>query len=229
MIITYYSHSTFSISFENTIILVDPFFTDNPLFINKLDILSNIKADYILITHAHYDHVSDVENIAIRTKALIISNYEIANYYSNKGLKTYGLNYGSFINFNFGKIKYVWASHSSTFKDNTYGGNPGGFILKTKKENIYLAGDTSLTNEMKLIPLFVNLDLALLPIGGHFTMDIIEAEIAANFINCNKIIGIHYDTFNLIKINHENAKKFFLKKHKKLILLNKVEKFQINQ
>ncbi|WGH26431.1 MAG: metal-dependent hydrolase [Candidatus Bostrichicola ureolyticus] len=233
MILTFYSHSTYLISFENTNILVDPFFTDNPTFINKFDLVNqyllNINPDYILITHAHYDHVSDVENFAIRKKTLIISNYEIANYYSNKGFKTYGLNYGSFINFNFGYIKYVFASHSSSFKDNTYGGNPGGFILKTKKGNIYLAGDTALTKEMKLIPLFINLDLAVLPIGGHFTMDFIEAEIASNFIKCNKILGVHYDTFNSIKINHNDAKKLFLNKNKELILLKTGEHIKLNQ
>jgi L-ascorbate metabolism protein UlaG (beta-lactamase superfamily) len=227
MKITFYGHSMFSIQIENKYLLVDPFFTKNPNFKGKenlfLEYFKKKKIDFILITHAHYDHILDVELLSNYNKTKIISNYEICFYFKKKGILTYELNYGSFVDFNFFKIKYVWACHSSVFEDGTYGGNPGGFIIKNNKKSIYLAGDTSLTQEMKLIPYFSKIDLAILPIGGRFTMNTFEAKIASDFIQCNKIMGIHYDTFKDIKIDHKLSKNFFLKKGKELILLNSFE------
>lgn len=228
MKITYYSHSTYSISLQNYNIIIDPFFNDNPLYDIYNDLfykcINSIIFDFIFITHAHYDHVSNVVSIAKRCDSLIISNYEICNYYSKMGLKTMSINYGSFINVkNLFFIKYVWAAHSSSFKDGTYGGNPGGFIFHEKSNNhcIYISGDTALTEEMRLIPIFTkNIDLAILPIGGIFTMNFKEACIASDFINCNKILAVHYDTYPLIKVDHNKVKKYFSEKKKEIIFLN---------
>jgi L-ascorbate metabolism protein UlaG (beta-lactamase superfamily) len=179
-----------------------------------------LEADYILITHAHQDHILDVEAIGKRTNAVIVSNAEIATYYGKKGFQSHPMNHGGSWNFEFGNLKYVNAIHSSSFPDGTYGGNPGGFVIEGERKNIYIAGDTALTMDMKLIPMRTKLDLAILPIGNNFTMDIEDAIIASDFVECDKILGYHYDTFGYIEINKEKAIKKFFDKGKDLMLLN---------
>jgi L-ascorbate metabolism protein UlaG (beta-lactamase superfamily) len=115
------------------------------------------------------------------------------------------MNHGGSWKFDFGTVKYVNAIHSSQFPDGTDGGNPGGFVIEADK-NIYIAGDTALTYDMKLIPLRTKLDLAIFPIGSNFTMDAEDAVIAADFVACNNVLGYHFDTFGYIKIDHEAAK-----------------------
>lgn len=217
MKITFYGHASLGIEVGGKNIIVDPYITANELasHIN----IDELKADYILVTHAHGDHTLDVEAIARRTQATIVSNAEIAGYYANKGLKSHPMNHGGSWKFDFGTVKYVNAIHSSSFNDGTYGGNPGGFIIEGEHKNIYIAGDTALTFDMKLIPLRTKLDLAIFPIGNNFTMDVEDAIIASDFVECDKILGCHYDTFGYIKINHEEAKKRFFDKGKDLMLL----------
>ncbi|XCI75716.1 MAG: metal-dependent hydrolase [Flavobacteriales bacterium] len=231
MVLTFYAHATYTIILDEKHVLIDPFFTGNPIFEKDPTLaqsyLNDLPADFILVTHTHHDHASDVESIAKRTGATVISNHEIAFYFAGKGLKTIGLNYGSFIDFEFGKLKYVWAAHSSTFEDGTYGGNPGGFVLQTDQGNVYMAGDTALTQEMKLIPLFTELDLAVLPIGGVFTMGPIEAVIASDFVGCDRVLGVHYDTFPSIIIDHEVARGIFTERGKELILLGFGESLEV--
>lgn len=187
MKLRFYAHATYSIECAGKHLLVDPFFTGNPAFSREpalvQDYLEHLKADYILVTHAHFDHITDVVPIAGRTGATVISNYEITAYFEKKGVtNTLGMNFGGFKSFDFGKLKYVWAAHSSVFPDGAHGGNPGGFLLSSEGKNIYIAGDTALSQEMKLIPLFAKPDLAVLPVGGLFTMDIDEAIMASDFI-----------------------------------------------
>ncbi|MFT4670098.1 MAG: L-ascorbate metabolism protein UlaG (beta-lactamase superfamily), partial [Ulvibacter sp.] len=201
MKITFYGHASIGIEVGGKHILVDPFISANPLAEN-VDI-NTIKADYILLTHAHGDHILDVEAIAERTEAVIVSNAEIASYYASKGFQAHPMNHGGSWNFDFGKVKYVNAIHSSSFPDGTNGGNPGGFVIEGEHKNIYIAGDTALTMDMKLIPMRTKLDLAILPIGDNFTMDIEDAIIASDFIECNKVLGYHYDTFGYIEIDHK--------------------------
>lgn len=217
MKITYYGHASLGIEVGGKHIIVDPFITGNPqaATIN----LSTIKADYILLTHAHGDHVLDVEAIAKNTNAVIVSNAEIASYYAKKGFNSHPMNHGGSWKFDFGKVKYVNAIHSSSFTDGTYGGNPGGFVIEGEHKNIYIAGDTALTYDMKLIPLRTKLDLAILPIGNNFTMDVEDAIIASDFVECDKVLGYHYDTFGYIEINHEEAIRKFFDKGKDLMLL----------
>lgn len=217
MKITYYGHASLGIEVNNASIIVDPFISANELA-SHIDI-NTLKADYILITHAHGDHILDVEAIAKNTDATIVSNAEIAGYYEAKGFKTHPMNHGGTWQFNFGKVKYVNAIHSSSFPDGSYGGQPGGFVIEADNKNIYIAGDTALTYDMKLISMRNPLDLAILPIGSNFTMDVDDAAIAAEFLEVTTVLGYHYDTFGFIKIDHEVAKQKFANKHKELILL----------
>lgn len=217
MKITCYGHACLGIEVAGKNIMVDPFISGNPNA-SHIDILS-LKADYILLTHAHQDHILDAEAIAKNTDATIVSNYEIALHYASKGLKYHPMNHGGSWQFDFGKVKYVPAIHTSSFPDGSYGGQPGGFVIEGEHKNIYIAGDTSLTMDMKLIPMRTKLDLAILPIGSNFTMDVDDAIIASDFVDCDKILGYHYDTFGYIEIDHELAKKKFFDAGKDLMLL----------
>lgn len=218
MKITFYGHACLGIEVSGKHILVDPFITGNPKA-THIDI-NSIKADYILVTHAHNDHVLDVEAIGKRTNAVVVSNYEIAMHYAAKGLKYHPMNHGGSWDFDFGNVKYVNAIHTSSFADGTYGGNPGGFVIEGEHKNIYIAGDTALTFDMKLIPMRTKLDLAILPIGDNFTMDVDDAIVASDFLDCDKVLGYHYDTFGFIEINHEEAIKKFFDAGKDLMLLD---------
>ncbi len=218
MKITYLGHGGLGIHVNGIDIIVDPFITANPKASNIN--IEELKADYILITHAHQDHILDVEAIAKRTGAKIVSNYEIVTHFGNLGLEGHPMNHGGKWQFDFGTVKYVNAIHTSSFPDGSYGGQPGGFVIETNDKNIYIAGDTALTFDMKLIPMQTKLDLAILPIGDNFTMGIDDAVIASDFVECHKVLGYHFDTFGYIEIDHTEAKKTFSKKGKELLLLD---------
>tara|TARA_R110002051_G_scaffold237012_2_gene298049 strand:+ start:4489 stop:5166 length:678 start_codon:yes stop_codon:yes gene_type:complete len=225
MKITFYGHASLGIQIGDVNILVDPFITGNP---KASDInIDELKADYILVTHAHQDHILDVEAIAKQTGAIIISNFEIISHYEKKGLDGHPMNHGGTWDFEFGSVKYVNAIHTSSFPDGSYGGQPGGFVIEGERKNIYIAGDTALTFDMKLIPLQTKLDLAILPIGDNFTMGIDDAILASDFIECDKILGYHYDTFGYIEIDHEVAKRKFFEKDKDLMLLEIGESIEL--
>lgn len=218
MKITYYGHSSLGLEINGKHILVDPFISGNPAAAS-IDV-NSLQADYIFLTHAHYDHIMDVEAIVDRTKATLVSNHEVVTYYANnKQYEGHAMNQGGSWDFDFGRVKVVNAIHSSSFPDGTYGGNPVGFVIEAEGKTIYISGDTALTWDMKLIPMFFKLDLAIFPIGGNFTMDVGEAVVAADFVECNHVLGVHYDTAEPITINHEEAVKAFESKGKKLTLL----------
>ena len=217
MKVTFLGHASLQIEVANKTIIVDPFISGNELA-SSLDI-NSLKADYILITHAHQDHILDVETIAKNTGAIIVSNYEIVTHYGGKGFEGHPMNHGGSWQFDFGRVTYSNAIHTSSFPDGSYGGQPGGFIIESKEGNLYIAGDTALTMDMKLIPMQCKIDLAVLPIGDNFTMGVDSAVIAANFVECNNILGYHYDTFGYIKIDHDQAKSKFESAGKKLHLL----------
>lgn len=225
MKITFYGHASLGIEVGGKHIIVDPFITGNPQAAG-VDV-TTLKADYILLTHAHGDHILDVEAIAGRTKAVIVSNAEIADYYANLGFSSHPMNHGGSWQFDFGRVKYVNAIHSSSFPDGSNGGNPGGFVIEGEHKNIYIAGDTALTWDMKLIPMRTKLDLAILPIGNNFTMDVEDAIIASDFVECDKILGYHFDTFGYIKIDHEDAIRKFFDKGKDLMLLEIGESIEL--
>lgn len=225
MNIQFLGHACLYITIKDINILVDPFITGNPkaAHIN----LDEINPDYILLTHAHQDHTLDVEFFAKKSNPIIVSNWEIATFYGNKGFQSHPMNHGGSWIFDFGKVTYTNAVHSSSFPDGSYGGQPGGFIIQGEHKTIYIAGDTALTYDMKLIPLKHQLDLAILPIGDNFTMDIEDALVASDFVGCDKILGYHFDTFGFIEINHEDAIQTFFKAGKDLMLLNIGESIDI--
>lgn len=197
--------------------LIDPFISGNPLA--KHINVDQIKADYILITNAHQDHTMDVETIAKRTKAKIISNFEIVEYYYNLSIDGHPMNLGGTCDFPFGHLKMVPALHSSTFSDGKSGGCACGFVLRTSEKTVYISGNTALHFDMQLIPVRDRIDLAVLPIGSNFTMDVEDAIMASDFVKCDKVLGVNYGTFNIIKIDHEAAKRSFKAKGKELLLL----------
>jgi L-ascorbate metabolism protein UlaG (beta-lactamase superfamily) len=213
---TYYGHACFSVETGGKKILFDPFVNGNELA--KHISVDKIEADYILVSHGHGDHVGDLVSIAKRTNATVIGAYEVVGWAQNQGVKNiHPMNFGPF-NFEFGKLHFLPAAHSSSLPDGSYGGNPGGFLLHGAERKFYYSGDTSLTMEMQLVPKYAKLDFAILPVGGNFTMDVDDALMAAEMIQCDKIIGVHFDTFGYIKINHEQAKEKFAAAGKKLIL-----------
>lgn len=221
--ITYYGHSTFLVEIDNKKILFDPYISPNELA-GEIDI-ETIVADYILVTHGHSDHVADVESIANKNDATIVANFEVASWFENKGVKNvHPMNHGGSKEFEFGKVKFVNAIHSSTLPDGSPGGNPGGFVVQSSQGTFYFAGDTALTYDMKLIGEEFSIDFAFMPIGDNFTMGIEDAVKAAHFVGTKKIIGMHYDTFPYIKIDNEASKKVAEKGGVELILLNIGEK-----
>ena len=225
MKITFYGHASLGIEIGGKNIIVDPYISPNPKA-SHIDV-NALKSDYILLTHAHGDHIADVETIAKNTNATIVSNAEIAGFYANKGFETHPMNHGGSWNFDFGKVKFVQAIHSSSFPDGSYGGNPGGFVIEGEHKNIYIAGDTALTFDMQLIPLRTKLDLAVFPIGNNFTMDVEDAIIASDFVECDKVLGYHFDTFGYIEIDHKEAVKKFFDAGKDLMLLEIGESIEL--
>ncbi len=220
MELKFLGQNTFLIEFNGAKLVIDPFISGNPILKGKAIDPSKIEADYVMLTHAHGDHSTDAKLIATVNDATIISNFEITTHYQGMGLKGHPLNHGGKFKFPFGTVKYVTAIHSSSFPDGSYGGYPGGFVIWDDSKCIYIAGDTALTMDMKLIPMTCpKLDLAILPIGDNFTMGYEDASIAAEFIECEQIIGCHYDTFGYIEIDHQKAINHFEAKGKKLHLL----------
>jgi len=208
MKLTYYGHSCFSITVNNKKLLFDPFITGNELA-KHIDI-NTIEADYILLSHGHSDHVADAESIAKRTGATIIAAYEVAMWFAARGIEKYHpMNTGGKWAFDFGTVKCINAIHSSSMPDGAYGGNPMGFMILNDEQNFYYSGDTALTLDMQLVPLFAEIDFALLPIGDNFTMDAEDAVQAAKMVQTKMVIGLHYDTFGLIKIDHQKAVDLF--------------------
>ena len=212
---TYFGQSSFLLETDSHKLLFDPFISHNPLA-KAIDI-TQLKADYILISHGHEDHVADLVLLAKQTNAKVIAVPEIISWVNKQGVENvHSMNYGKYT-FDFGTVRMVWATHSSSLPDGSYGGNPVGFVLELDGKQIYFAGDTGLTIEMKLLAELYKLNYAILPIGGNYTMDV-DAAIAANYINCDKIIGIHYDTFPVIEIDSANAIENFKRAQKTLLL-----------
>ena len=208
MKITYYGHSCFAAEISGKHLLFDPFITGNPLA-EAVDV-KKIKADYILVSHAHDDHLGDAVEIAARTGAPIITNFEVAEWLIKKGIrKVHHLNPGGSCRFDFGRAKFVLAVHSSSLPDGSYGGAAGGFVVESPEANFYFSGDTALTLDMKLISEVTKLKFLILCIGGNFTMDVDDAIRAAHLLQCKEIMGVHYDTFSPIKIDHAAAKEKF--------------------
>ncbi len=219
MKIKYLGHGCIQIHTKECSLIIDPFITANPLA-KAIDV-SRLKADYIFVTHAHQDHILDVQTIAEYNTSTVIANYEISNHFDKKGLMVGYLNVGAHKAFSFGTVHATPAIHSSSFEDGSYGGLAQGFVFEIENKRIYMAGDTALTYDMQLIPKHIGkLDLAILPIGNVFTMGYQEACIASDFVDSKRVLGIHYDTFPPIEIDHTAAVEYFKKNQKELILLD---------
>ena len=205
---TYYGHSCFAIELQGKRVLFDPFITPNELAKN-ID-TSSIEADFILLTHGHSDHIADSVPLAKQTGALVISSFEVIEWLRKQGLENlHPMNHGGKKDFDFGSLKCVSAIHSSSMPDGSYGGNPMGFVITSRDKNIYISGDTALTSDMQLIPRWGKMDFAVLCIGDNFTMGYEDAVEAAKMVNVTTVIGVHYDTFPYIRINHQQAKQAF--------------------
>lgn len=205
---TYYGHSSFAVEIKGKKIVFDPFITHNELA-RAIDV-NRIEADYIFVSHGHQDHVGDLVALAQRTGAKVVGAFELVEWVSKQGItNSHPMNTGGKWTFDFGTVKCVVAHHSSGLPDGSYGGNPLGFIFTTDAGNFYYSGDTALTFDMELVPRWAKLDFAVLPIGDNFTMGVEDAIIAAEFIQCSRIVGVHYDTFGFIKIDKQDAVRQF--------------------
>ena len=195
MKLTWYGHAAMLLEAGGKRLLVDPFFDGNPAATIPAD---KAEADYILISHGHGDHVGDAVAIARRTGATVISNFEICNWFQNQGINAHAQHLGGGYNHPFGYLKLTLALHGSALPDGSYGGNPCGFLLTAEGKKVYLACDTGLFGDMKLIG-EEGLDLATLPIGDNYTMVPDDALRAAKLLQAKNVIPVHYNTWDLIK------------------------------
>lgn len=192
---TWFGHATHGIKVGSIRLLIDPFFTGNPAASVNADL---VEADFILITHGHGDHIGDALSIAKRTGAVCVSNYEICNWLNSKGLRTHAQHIGGGALYPFGYLKLTQALHGSALPDGSYGGNPAGFLLTTPDEKkIYIAGDTGLFGDMKLIG-DEGVELAVLPIGDNYTMGPEDALRAVKLLRPKRVVPVHYNTWDLI-------------------------------
>jgi L-ascorbate metabolism protein UlaG (beta-lactamase superfamily) len=218
MKVTYYGHSCFGVEVAGRHLLFDPFITPNEKA-RAIDV-NRIEADFLFISHAHADHLADAVAIAKRTGATVVANYEIYLWATNQGIqKAQPVNHGGSARLDFGRAKFVNAVHSSSFPDGSYGGNPGGWVMETAEGNFYYSGDTALTTDMALIGESTPLKFAALCIGDTFTMGVDDAVKAAQMVRCDDILGVHYDTFPPIEINHAEAVAKFRAAGKRLHLV----------
>jgi len=196
-IFTWYGHATLGLKTGAYHLVVDPFFTGNPAASISPE---DLDADFILVSHGHGDHIGDAAAISKRTGATIITNHEIAGWFNGQGFeKIHGQHLGGGYKHPFGYLKFTLALHGSGLPDGSYGGNPCGFLLTTNdNKKIYMAQDTGLFGDMKLIG-EEGIDLAILPIGDNYTMGPDDALRAVKLIQPKKVVPIHYNTFDIIK------------------------------
>lgn len=220
MQLSFFGHSCFSVTIGGKKLLFDPFITYNEAAKGIVS-ADTVAADYILLSHGHADHVADAIAIAQRTGAKVIGSWEIHEWLNKNGVSnTHPMNTGGKWQFPEFSVKCVVAQHSSSLPDGSYGGNPMGFIITSAAGNFYYSGDTALTLDMQLIPTWASLDFAVLPIGDNFTMDAADAARCAQWVKAPKVVGVHYDTFGFIKIDHDKAKAEFQQAGSELLLLN---------
>ncbi len=217
MKLTYFGHSCFAVEVAGHRLLFDPFVTPNELAKNIRP--EDLRADAILVSHGHFDHVADAVEAAKATGSVLIANFEVAEWFAGQGVsKTHGMNLGGAATFDFGRVKMVSAIHSSVLPDGTYGGTAGGFVVDSPDGCFYYSGDSALTLDMQLIGGEFSPRFAVLPIGDNFTMGAADAAKAAGYVQCKKVVGVHYDTFPPIKIDRQEAARTFQKAGVDLLL-----------
>jgi L-ascorbate metabolism protein UlaG (beta-lactamase superfamily) len=193
--LTYFSHSSFMLFDGKHRLLIDPFFSGNPTSPVKR---SDIKADFIVLTHAHGDHLGDALVIARDCDATIIAVNELANYCSSQGLRAHNMHIGGGYNFDFGRVKFTIAHHGSCLPGGEYMGPAAGVVITMGGKKTYHTGDTGLFLDMKLIGELDTIDYMLLPIGDNFTMGVADAAKAVEFVRPALAVPIHYNTFSVI-------------------------------
>jgi len=204
--IIYHGHSAFELIIDKHIVLIDPFFSGNKHARKKT---SDVKADFIILTHAHADHFGDTVEIAKNHGSVVIAVHELSNLLISKGVNSHGMGIGGQHEFPFGKVKFTIAHHSSSFdlEGGAYMGEAAGVILNISGKTIYHAGDTALFLDMKLIGEMHSIDVAMLPIGDNYTMGIDDAVKAVEFLNCKTVVPIHWGTFPVIDTDPEEFKR----------------------
>ncbi|WP_457568895.1 metal-dependent hydrolase [Desulfurobacterium sp.] len=223
----YLGHAAFYIEGEGLKALIDPFLSQNPWNIAKPEDFTDI--NYIFVTHGHGDHLGDAIEIAKRTGATIVSIFETASYCGSKGANIHAMHIGGTYQFPFGRVKLTPAAHGSAIVEGDkiiYGGNPCGIIIEVDGKNLYHAGDTGLIADMELLGRYENIDVALLPIGGNFTMDPRDAAIAAEMIKPKVAIPMHYKTWPVIDKDPEEFKKLAEEKGVKVEIVNPGQEYE---
>lgn len=204
MKLKYFSHSAFQVTTsKGKRILIDPFFDGNPTSPVKSN---EVNADYIILSHAHGDHIGDTFKIAKRCNSKIIAVNELANYCKSKGADVHNMHIGGGYNFDFGRVKFTIAHHGSQTPEGQYAGEPAGILLTAEDKTIYHTGDTGLFYDMKLIGEINPVDYMLVPIGDNFTMGINDAVMAVELVNPKAVIPMHYKTFPVIEADPEEFK-----------------------
>lgn len=205
MKLKYFSHSSFQVTTDaGQVILIDPFLDGNP---TSPVTSQDVTADFIVLTHAHGDHIGDAFEIGKRCDSLFICVNELANYCAEKGFKAHNMHIGGGYNFPFGRLKFTIAHHGSSTPDNVYGGEPAGVVLTIDNKTLYHTGDTGLFYDMKLIGEMTPLDYMLLPIGDNFTMGIDDAVKAVELAKPGLAVPMHYNTFPVIEADPQEFKK----------------------
>lgn len=225
MKLRYFSHSAFQLTtLAGKKILIDPFLSGNPTSPVKA---ADVDADYIILTHAHGDHIGDAFEIAKRSNSTFICVNELAEYCKSKGFKAHNMHIGGGHNFEFGRVKFTIAHHGSITPDNQYAGEPAGVITSAEGKNVYHTGDTGLFYDMKLIGELTKIDYMLLPIGDNFTMGITDAVKAVEFVSPKVAIPMHYNTFPVIAADPLEFKKLTESNGHKVRVLNFGEEIEL--
>jgi L-ascorbate metabolism protein UlaG (beta-lactamase superfamily) len=202
--LTYHGHSVFEVNSGSHNLIIDPFINGNKHAKVKA---KDIKADFVVLTHAHGDHMGDAFDIAKRNDAIVIAVNELANYAAENGCKAHNMHIGGSFTFPFGKLKFTIAHHGSSTPDGKYMGEPAGVVLTIDGKCIYHSGDTGIFLDMKLIGEMNPLDAALVPIGDNFTMGIDDAVKAIEFLNPKLAVPMHYSTFGVIEADPQEFKR----------------------
>lgn len=219
MKLTYFGHSCFLLETGGSALLFDPFLSQNPLA--KTVDWKAIKPDFVLVSHAHYDHILDAEFFLKEHKSTLISNFEIGNWMLKKGeYQVIKMNLGARIQCPFGEVRMTASYHSSTLPDGSPGGNPGGFVIESQGSRLYFAGDTGLGPYLDFVGQHWSPDVALLPISGRVTLDAEDAVLAAQLLKCQHVVGMHFDAFPELSIDKDKTKAIFDQAKIQLSLLN---------